>query len=332
MGKLTDILITKRPLNRKVIVITGASSGVGRAAALEFAQHGATLILAARRENALVELVEECESLGAKAVAVPTDVSDAEAVQALAHAAIDSGGRIDVWINNAGVLAAGPFSETPVEINDRVIDINLKGYLHGAYAVLPFFKKQNHGVIINNISVGGWIPTPYAAGYTASKYGLKGFGQALRAELRDWPDIHVCDMFPAFLDTPGIQHAANYTEVELKPAPPVFDPKTVARAMVKLSQRPKAITITDAYAPFLKLSYGIFPGLFTAITAKVISTYLEKGNPIKSTTGNVFDPVGFGTSVYGGWRNSRIKPFTKVGAALLLAGVALVLSRNVFKK
>ena len=83
------------------------------------------------------------------------------------------------------------------------------GYMHGAHAVLPYFKDQGYGVLINNISVGGYTPAPYAAGYTASKFGLRGFSQSLKGELYNWPHIHVCDLFPAFLDTPGIQHAGK---------------------------------------------------------------------------------------------------------------------------
>jgi short-subunit dehydrogenase len=332
MNQLTKAAIVKRPLNQKVVVITGASSGVGLAAALEFAAKGATLVLAARREQALADVVQECETLGGKAIAVPTDITDADAVKSLAAAAIDFGGRIDVWINNAGVLAAGEFSKTPVEIHDRVIEINLKGYVHGAYAVMPYFMRQKYGVLINNISVGGWIPTPYAVGYTASKYGLRGYSEALKGELINWPDIHVCDLYPAFLDTPGIQHAANYTDVELKPAPPVFDPQRVAKAMVKLSQYPRSVSCPDLFAPFLKLSYSLFPRLFRTIESTIIGKYIRNAEPIASTSGNVLDPVNYGSSVHGGWRSVNQKPKTALKSALVLAGVAIILGRFAFRK
>ena len=143
----------------KVVVITGASSGAGRAIALAFARTGARVVLAARREQTLAEVAEQCEQAGGTALSVPTDVTDAAAVQALADAAVNFGGRIDVWVNNAGVLAAGPFDETPVSVHDQVIRINLMGYLHGAHAVLPYFKDQGYGVLINNLSVGGYTPT-----------------------------------------------------------------------------------------------------------------------------------------------------------------------------
>lgn len=230
--------MTNSNINGKVVVITGASSGVGRAMAAELARQGARLVLGARRQEALDEVVAECKALGGEATALVSDVTEPAAMHKLASAAFDTYGALDVWINNAGVLAAGEFTRTPVEIHDQVIRINLMGYLHGAHAALPHFKRQGHGILINNISVGGWFPTPYAVGYTASKFGLRGFSDALKGELHAYPHIHVCDLYPGFLDTPGIQHAGNYTGKALKPAPPVYDPRRVARAVVETIRHP----------------------------------------------------------------------------------------------
>jgi short-subunit dehydrogenase len=257
MNKRT--LAIAKEIKDKTVVITGASSGAGRAAALEFARHGAKLVLAARREDALAELVHECREAGAVAIAVPTDVTDDEAMKQLAVTAVNFNGRIDVWINNAGVLAAGEFTETPVEVHDRVIQVNLMGYLHGAHAVLPYFKRQSYGILINNISVGGWLPVPYGVGYSASKFGLRGMSEALRGELIEYPNIFLCDLFPAFLDTPGIQHAANYTGRILKPAPPVYNPQRLARKMVSLVKYPKKAATVDSTAAFLKLAWVFIP-------------------------------------------------------------------------
>ena len=188
----------KQALQGSTIVITGASSGAGRAAALEFASYQTNLVLAARNEAALNEVKAECEKLGAQALVVPTDTSDSKAMIALANAAIDWQDRIDVWVNNAGVLAAGDFDQTPMAVHEQVIKTNLLGYMNGAHAVLPFFKEQGWGTLINNISIGGFLPVPYGAGYTAAKFGLRGWSEALKAELTEWPEIYVCDLFPAF--------------------------------------------------------------------------------------------------------------------------------------
>lgn len=311
-------LVSQVPLNEKTVVITGASSGVGRAAAIAFASRGATVILGARRLEALQAVVQECISLGGKALAVPTDVTHPDEMVRIAKAAVGFSGRIDVWVNNAGVLTAGELTKTPVEVLREVIDINLLGYIYGAHAALPFFKKQGYGVLINNISVGAWFPTPYAAGYTASKYGLKGFSQALRGELIDWPSIHVCDIFSGFLDTPGIQHAANYTGKTLMPAPPVYDPRRVAAAMVQLAQHPKNSTTTDLMAPALKVAHKVFPGLSRYLTTKVIQSYLKSAEPESSSSGNLLSPLAFGTSIDGGWQPRLLFRASRAGAAFAL--------------
>ncbi|HEY8999989.1 MAG TPA: SDR family oxidoreductase, partial [Mucilaginibacter sp.] len=243
-------------LKNKAIVITGASSGVGRAAALEFARYEPALILAARSEETLNEVAHECERLGATVLVVTTDVTDPGSVINLANAANDWAGRIDVWINNAGVLAAGEFSHTPVEVHEQVIRTNLLGYIYGAHAVMPIFKTQQSGILINNISIGGYLPVPYSAGYSASKFGLRGFSEALKAELAVWPHIHVCDLYPAFLDTPGIRHAGNYTNKVLKPSPPVYDPKLVAEAMVKVAASPRSNKYIGGASLALKISHA----------------------------------------------------------------------------
>lgn len=307
----------------KTIVVTGASSGAGRAIALKLARPGTHLILSARREKALEEVALICREAGAEATTVVCDVTDAEAVKALAAKAAAAHGRLDVWVNNAGVLAAGPFEETPVAVHDRVIQTNLMGYLHGAHAAVPYFKAQGSGILINNISVGGWFPTPYAVGYSASKWGLRGFSAALRGELHRFPHIHVCDLYPAFLDTPGIQHAANYTGRYLKPAPPVFDPQRVAAAIAQLIDAPKAATIVDVASPLLKTAYRFFPGLSLKATAMAIEGYLKVAQPLPHTAGNLFEPTEFGTGIHGGWNSQADAEKRKKTGLLLLAGVAL---------
>jgi short-subunit dehydrogenase len=294
-------LNSNRKLEGKTIVITGASSGVGRATALEFAKYKTKLVLAARRSHTLNEVEAECRQMGSVAIAVTTDVTDTSEVAQLANIANNFGGSIDVWINNAGVLAAGPFEETPVEVHDQVINTNLHGYVHGAHAVLPYFKAQGYGLLINNISMGGWFPTPYAVGYSASKFGLRGFSEALRGELLPWPKIRVCDLFPSFLDTPGIQHAANYTGRYLKPAPPVSDPQKVAKAIVSIVQCPQKSKTIGLPAYFLRAAHTFFPGISRFVTAKVINTYFKTAESSPVTNGNVFEPVEYGASVYGGW-------------------------------
>lgn len=320
-------------LTGKTIVITGASSGAGRAAAVEFAQYRPNLVLASRNIEALEEVAHECREFGAEVLTVETDVTDPKAMIALANAANDWDNRIDVWINNAGVLAAGDFDITPMEVHEQVIKTNLLGYMNGAHAVMPFFKSQHYGTLINNISVGGFTAVPYGAGYSASKFGLTGFSEALRGELTNWPYIHVCDLYPAFLDTPGIQHAGNYTGKQLKPAPPVYDPKRLAEAMVKVANDPKTSTYVGSTSLLLKVSHALLPELTTRLTGAIMRRYFKNAAPISSTSGNLFNTLNYGMAPYGGFGlpgkpKAHRKYIAGALATGLIAGVCLTLFRK----
>lgn len=315
-------------LNGQLIVITGASSGAGRAIANEFAKYGSTLVLAARRVGALKEVADECTSLGATVHIMKADTRNALEVRDLARFASELRGSIDVWVNNAGVLAAGAMDDVPPEVNENVIRTNLIGYINGAQQVLPYFKSQGYGVLINNISVGGWFPTPYAAAYTASKFGIRGFSEALKGELSKFPNISVVDLYPAFLDTPGVQHAANYTGKVIKPAPPVSDARLLARAVVASALQPTSRKSVGLSSALLRLSYATFPKLSRNITAMVIRKYLDQADEIENTPGNILEPVDFGTSIDGGWsRKLRPSKSTLALAGLALAGVIFLANK-----
>ena len=313
-----------RDLREASVVITGASSGIGRAAALAFAQHGARLTLAGRREDALREAVTACQRKGREALAVPTDVGDPEAVRQLAGRAIAAFGKIDVWINNAGVGAVGRFVDTPIEAHDQVVRTNLLGYMHGAHAVLPHFIERGQGVLINNLSFGAWVPAPFAAAYSASKFGLRGFTDALRAELAFAPGIHICDVYPSFIDTPGVQHGANYTGRALKPAPPVYAPRRVAEAMVALALRPRRSVTIGSVATLARLGYFVAPRLMRSTIAAMMKTYLAQASRSPITDGNLFQPMAQGRSAEGGWRSPVERSLAVAGVAIA-AGLAALL-------
>lgn len=322
---------TMKKLDGKIVVVTGASSGVGRAIALELASHGAQLVLAARRKEALKEVADECKEVGGSATTFIADTKEMLAVHQLAKATVRLFGGIDVWVNNAGVLAAGTFDQIPAEVNEDVIRTNLLGYIHGAQAALPVFKQQGSGILINNISVGGWFPTPYMAAYCASKFGLRGFFEALKGELKNFPGIHICDLYPGFLDTPGIQHAANYTGKYLRPAPPVYAPRDVAKAVTRLIEHPKEKKIIGGSSLFLKTAFGLFPRLSRNITAAFIETYLKKAEETENTSGNILHPVDYGTGIDGGWQvyfNKKLLPKGVFAAAGLAVALLLFVNKK----
>jgi short-subunit dehydrogenase len=320
MERAIKTTIYKDDLKDKTVVITGASSGAGRATAIEFAKHGAKIIVAGRNLKPLDEVEAICREMGSLALAVETDVTDSSSVVALAAKAAEFGGTIDMWVNNAGVLAAGEFTETPIEIHEKVIRTNLLGYVYGAHAVLPYFKRQQKGILVNNISIGGYFPVPYSVGYSASKFGLRGYSEALKGELTEYPGIHVCDLYPAFLDTPGIQHAANFSGRILKPAPPVYDPQRVARAIVALAKKPKSYVSIGAVTPVLKFAYFFAPALTRKITVKIFNGYLKNANEAPMTNGNLYGPLKYGTSIHGGWNSPadmEKRKKTLIGSAIV---------------
>lgn len=170
----------------KVIVITGASSGLGEAAARRLSAEGATVVLGARRSDRLENLTREFDAKGAKSLAVVTDVTDRTQVQNLVDAAVQTFGRIDVLINNAGVMPLSPLENLQVNEWDRMIDVNIKGVLYGIAAALPHMQRQKAGHIINVSSVAGHKVGPTFAVYSATKHAVRTLSEGLRMEVKPY--------------------------------------------------------------------------------------------------------------------------------------------------
>lgn len=306
-----------------VIVIIGASSGIGRATALTFAAQGNRLVLAARRKDLLETLAAECEALGSEAIALQTDVTEPTQVQFLADEALKQYGRIDVWVNNAGIGAVGEFTKTPLEAHERVIQTNLMGCINGAYAVLPYFKEQNQGILINTVSIGAWVPQPYTVAYHASKFGIRGFSDALRAELSDTAKVKICDVYPAYIDTPGFQHGGNYIGKKIKPIPPVYDAQLVADAIVSLAQDPKDKVTVGAATSVLKATNFLFPDLVRRSLKMVMDNYFNRADPAPLSDNGLFEASYEGTGISGGWnQNGTRSRNVGIFATAFLLGVA----------
>jgi short-subunit dehydrogenase len=290
-----------------VVVITGASSGIGKATALEFAKRGARLVLAARRIAALERTRDECARLGAPAHAVPADVTEESDVGELVRRVLDRYERIDVWVNDAAVYTAGPFAETPSEVFRRVIETDFFGYVNGARAVLPIFKRQGRGVLVNVGSMVSKLSEPYFSADVAAKHAVHGFSKCLRQELalEGARDVHVCTVMPATVDTPFFQHAANYSGRALKAMPPVYRPEKVAKAIADCAEHPKREVFVGNAARLFNLQYRLSAAWTETLLAKLAARgQFYPDRPVNATEGNLFAPLAQGDSVDGNWRGA----------------------------
>ena len=238
----------------KVAVITGASSGIGRAAALAFSQRGFDPVLVSRQQEALDQLAAQCAGKGGT-LAMAADVADEHAVAALVRRTVADFGRIDVWVNNAAVPLFGERDMVPPEDFRRVIDTNLMGYVNGARAVLPVFRQQRNGVLINVSSMVGRMGQALASAYVVSKFGVMGFSAALRQDLIDEKDIHVVTVIPPSVDTPLFQHGGNYTGRLARPISPVFSAEKIAAAIVDAALEPQKEIVIGMQAKMGLLAY-----------------------------------------------------------------------------
>ena len=251
-----------RPVAEQVVVLTGAGSGIGRETALTFARRGARLALAARTTEALDTLVTECERLGGRAIAVPTDVSDWAQVTALAEHAAGEYGRIDTWVNNAAISAYATVEQLePGEIR-RIVEVNLLGAVHGMKAALPYLKDSGDGVLINVSSTLAKRAVALQAAYCATKHGVLAFGEALRLELRhEGSRVSVVDVLPSSINTPLFRHARSKMGALPMPIPPVYEPRVVADTIVAAAERPVRTVFAGGMGKLLEVAQRVSPSL-----------------------------------------------------------------------
>ncbi|WP_104117406.1 SDR family oxidoreductase [Arthrobacter sp. B1805] len=316
-------------IRNSVVVITGAASGIGRATALRFARRRTHLVLASRRVEALETLVAECTALGSRAIAVPTDMSEYEAVQELASRAVEEFGRIDVWVNNAAVSFFSPFLEVPLRDFERVIDVNVMGYVYGARAALERMQDQGSGVLVNVASIVGEIPQPYTSAYSMSKAAVRALGVSLRSELKldRKKRIHVCTVLPPTIDTPFFNHAANYTGRRAVAMPPVYSADRVAKAILDVVEAPVREVAVGRIGRSMVRQHRLMPGRIERVMAhQVEHTHLSKKEPAEDSTGNLYGPSldPANAAVPGGWSGRRrTAQRTILGTALVGVGAVV---------
>lgn len=255
-----------KSLSQQIVVIVGASSGIGRATALEFARRGASVVVAARTVSALDSLVQEITSQGGVALAVPTDVADPDQVRALGERAEAQFGRIDTWVNAAAVAVLGRIEDISDAEFDRVMRVNFLGQVHGVHVALPALRRAGGGVIIGISSVEGIRAVPLHGPYTASKWAVRGLYDSLRMELaQEGAPIAVTTILPAAIDTPFFEHSRSKLGSMPKPPPPLYAPELVAEAITRAAEHPTREVPVGGAAVGFYVGQRVSPALTDAV-------------------------------------------------------------------
>jgi short-subunit dehydrogenase len=285
-----------------VVVIVGASSGIGRASALRFARQRSRLVLAARSRSSLTDVADECRALGAEAGIVVADITRPGEVERIAEDAESRFGRIDVWVAAASVFGYGEIDRMPADEARAIIDTNLHGTIDQVRAALPALRRSG-GVVVILGSVFSALASPYVWAYVASKHAVAGFAASVRQELRRGPHpVDVAMIWPATTDTPIYQHAANRTGRSIHPIPPAVDPDRVARAIVRAAERPRRRRVVGVVQGSFLALHAVAPGLADRILAVAMRGLGLRRAPAAPTSGTVDAPEPWSNAVTGGWR------------------------------
>jgi short-subunit dehydrogenase len=275
--------LSLKPLDEQVLVITGASSGIGLVTARMAARHGATLVLAARSEHALNQLADELAADGRpRPEVVVADVGNEADVRRIAAAALARFGRFDTWVNDAGISTYGRIVDIPIADHRRLFETNFWGLVYGSLVAVEHLKTRG-GALINLGSVVSDVPIAYQSMYSASKHAVKGFTDGLRMELEaDGYPVSVTLIKPTGINTPYIKHAKNYLREEDSLPPPVYAPETVARAILHAATHPIRDVYIGSGAKLMATQYRYTPRLFDKfmeLAGRRMQTYRRPSRP-----------------------------------------------------
>ncbi len=318
--------ITLKPLNQQTIVITGATSGIGLATAQAAARRGANLVLAARSEEALQQIVRDLSSTGTNAIYVVTDVSKHSDIENLAHQAITKFGGFDTWVNNAGQGLWGRLEEVSDADHRQLFDINFWGVVYGSITALRTLKKRG-GALINLGSVASDFAFPIQGMYSTTKHAIKGFTDALRRELRDEDaPVSVTLIQPAAIGTPFALHAKNITQTEARLPPPIYAPEDVARTILLAAEHPRRALHVGGAGKIMGIFSRLTPGLVDTGSSLMIKSQYKRGQPNTVRDGSLYAP-GRDGQVRGDQKFIRRSGYTAlvvnpIASLLVLAGIA----------
>jgi NAD(P)-dependent dehydrogenase (short-subunit alcohol dehydrogenase family) len=257
-----------KPIEEQVVVLMGASSGIGRETALRFSRRGAKVVVSARGEEGLNSLVEEIRDEGGEATCVVADTSEFDHVKAVADRAVEEYGRLDTWVHLAAVGLFATFEQTTPEEFARIIDVNLMGQVYGAMASLPHIKREGRGALIHISSVEAKRSFPFHSAYGASKHGIDGFLEAVRVELKHegWP-ISVTQVMPGTINTPFFDKGRSKIGVKAVGIPPIYEPETVANIILYAAENPARDLVSGGAAQALIINQRLSPRMLDAVLA-----------------------------------------------------------------
>ena len=280
--------VSLKPLNEQVIVITGASSGIGLCAAESAAKQGAKVVLAARSGETLDDVARRIQAAGGHAIAVACDVADRSQVQRVADRAVEGFGRIDTWVNDAGLAIYGRLDEVSDADSRRLFDINFWGVVYGSLVALPHLKKQS-GALINVGSEVSEAVVPILGMYSASKHAVKGFTDALRIEVErvDKAPVSITLIQPTAVDTPFDEHARNYMDKEADLPSPMIDPQQVADAILGAAVKPTRDVKVGMMAKVNTFVAKNLPAIGERMAAKQVKN-LQRDEPAEQPQGTLY--------------------------------------------
>ncbi len=281
------------PPTPRVLLVTGASSGIGRAAALQAAARGDHLVLAARDERTLKETAVECDAAGAAStLVVPTDVGDDEAVGACVRQVLDRHGRLDGVAHCAGVVAYGRIEDVPPEVFDGVLRTNLLGSVNVARHVIPVLRTQGRGGLVLVGSIVGHLGVPGMSPYVISKWGVRALARQLQLENRDAGDVSVSLVSPGGVLTPIYEQAANYSGWAGRPPPPVDSPEKVARVVLDRIDHPRKRTQVGLANDLMRFGFSFMPGVYDVLVGPLFRLAAnDLTRPLPPVVGNVLSSV-----------------------------------------
>lgn len=323
-----------KPLQDQVVAIVGASSGIGRETALQFAKQNAKVVVSGRSEEKLASLVDEIRSFEGEVTPVIADVAEFDRVKAIADTAVAVYGRLDTWVHVAATAVFAPFNQTTPEEFKRIIEVNLLGQVYGAMVALPYLKREGRGALIHISSVEGIRSLPLQSAYGSSKHGIEGFLQSLRVELQhEGIPISVTSIKPSVMNTPFWDNGKTRLGVQPAGIPPYYDPRLVADAILYTATHPTRDFFIGDSGRILDFLEKLSPSFVDALLVKIGFPFQYSNKPkSENDPNNLYEPVLAETRVDGDFKKMVIpslldwvdkNPGLKWGA---IASVALVLT------